>query len=462
MQTMTLDKFKDALARAAAIKGEPGMIAQKKLILDGYMIVDAEGMAIDPETIDIHLMPAEAEGVMEEDAAKPQEPDMNNEEIKKSVRAAVAAEIAVKGAEPRVASAEPWKTAKVYGKLKHFASNDRAWRFGTWCLAAMGHKKSAEYCAANGMGLRTKAHLEGVNSQGGFLVPDEFENELVTLREQYGVFRRNAKVYPMSSDTLRIAKRSSGLTAYFVGEANAITESTQVFDSNTLVAKKLAAITTVSNELLEDAVINIADDIAGEIAYAFAQKEDDCGFNGDGTSTYGGIVGLANALTDATYQISTGTATTCAGVALSDINKGFGKLPNWAYQRNGVKIYCHKSVYHTVFERLAMAAGGVTAAEIAAGTQPRFFGYQVEFAQVLPTVTAADAVGGDATFAYIGDLAQGCYFGDRRSTSIAFSDSALNAFEQDERVARGTERFDIVCANVGSSSASGAVIKLTL
>lgn len=462
MQTMTLDKFKDALARAAAIKGEPGMIAQKKLILDGYMIVDAEGMAIDPETIDIHLMPAKAEGVMEEDAAQPQENEMNNEEIKKSVRAAVAAEIAVKGAEPRVASAEPWKTAKVYGKLKHFASNDRAWRFGTWCLAAMGHKKSAEYCAANGMGLRTKAHLEGVNSQGGFLVPDEFENELVTLREQYGVFRRNAKVYPMSSDTLRIAKRTSGLTAYFVGEANAITESTQVFDSNTLVAKKLAAITTVSNELLEDAVINIADDIAGEIAYAFAQKEDDCGFNGDGTSTYGGIVGLANALTDATYQISDGAATTCAGVALAEINKGFGKLPNWAYQRNGVKIYCHKSVYHTVFERLAMAANGATAAEIAAGMQPRFFGYPVEFAQVLPTQAAADAAGAGATFAYIGDLAQGCYFGDRRSTSIAFSDSALNAFEQDERVARGTERFDIVCANVGSSSAAGAVIKLTL
>jgi HK97 family phage major capsid protein len=460
MQTITLDKFKDALARAAAIKGEPGMIAQKKLILDGFMIVDAEGMAIDPETIDIHLMPAAP--AVEEDAAQPQETnEMNSEEIKKSVRAAVAAEIAVKGASP-VASAEPWKTAKVYGKLKHFTSNDRAWRFGTWCLAAMGHKKSAEYCAANGMGLRTKAHLEGVNSQGGFLVPDEFENELVTLREQYGVFRRNAKVYPMSSDTLRIAKRSSGLTAYFVGEANAITESTQVFDSNTLVAKKLAAITTVSNELLEDAVINIADDIAGEIAYAFAQKEDDCGFNGDGTSTYGGIVGLANSLTDATYQVSDGTASTCAGVALADINKGLGKLPAWAYQRNNVKIYCHKSVYHTVFERHTMAAGGVTAAEIAAGAQPRFFGYPVEFAQVLPTQAAADIIGGGATFAYIGDLAQGCYFGDRRSTSIAFSDSALNAFEQDERVARGTERFDIVCANVGSSSAAGAVIKLTL
>ncbi len=46
--------------------------------------------------------------------------------------------------------------------------------------------------------------------------------------------------------------------------------------------------------------------------------------------------------------------------------------------------------------------------------------------------------------------------------TVAFSDSALNAFEQDELAVRGTQRFDIVCANVGSSSAYGAMVKLTL
>jgi HK97 family phage major capsid protein len=101
---------------------------------------------------------------------------------------------------------------------------------------------------------------------------------------------------------------------------------------------------------------------------------------------------------------------------------------------------------------------GASAAEIASGGTGRFLGYPVEFSQAL---TAAPS-GAGAVFAYVGDLAQGCYFGDRRSTSVAFSDSALNAFEQDERVIRGSERFDIVCANCGSSSASGAMIKMTL
>jgi HK97 family phage major capsid protein len=89
--------------------------------------------------------------------------------------------------------------------------------------------------------------------------------------------------------------------------------------------------------------------------------------------------------------------------------------------------------------------------------EPRFFGYPVEFTQVIPVTES-----GGAVFAYIGDLSQACYLGDRRATSIAFSDSALNAFEQDERVVRGTERVDIVCANVGSSSSYGAMVKMTL
>ncbi len=63
-----------------------------------------------------------------------------------------------------------------------------------------------------------------------------------------------------------------------------------------LTAKKLMVLTKYSNELNEDAVLNIGDDLAGEIAYAFALKEDQCGFLGDGTSTYGGITGVTTAL----------------------------------------------------------------------------------------------------------------------------------------------------------------------
>jgi len=452
MKTMNLDQFKNALEKAARIKGADGVAMQKKLILEGYMITDAEGMAVDPDTLDVTI------------AAAAPSTDMMSEEDKEQISKSIRREVASRlDAMPRGLSAvanvddKPWERARVYSAgRKAFSSKEMAWKFGTWCLATLGHKKSVENC--KNFGIAIKAHTEGVNSQGGFLVPDEMAAELVTLREQYGVFRRNAKIYRMTSDTLRIPRKNTGLTAFWVGEAIAATESTMGFDNVQLVAKKLTALTTVSNELLEDSIIDLASDVANEIAYQFAFKEDDAGFNGDGTSTYGGVVGLNTALSDPTFQISDGAASAYSGVLVAEVSGGFKKLPQWAYQRGNVKIYCSRAAYSGVFERLALTAGGVTAAEMTAGIrEPRFFGYPVEYTQVIPATES-----GGAVFAYIGDLSQACYLGDRRATSIAFSDSALNAFEQDERVVRGTQRVDIVCANVGSSSVSGAMIKMLL
>ena len=48
-----------------------------------------------------------------------------------------------------------------------------------------------------------------------------------------------------------------------------------------------------------------------------------------------------------------------------------------------------------------------------------------------------------------GNLRLAARLGDRRITTIQMSEHALNAFEQDEVVIRGTERFDIVVHDVG-------------
>ena len=55
------------------------------------------------------------------------------------------------------------------------------------------------------------------------------------------------------------------------------TESQATWDNVNLTAKKLAALIRLSTELAEDALINVADWVVAEIAYAFASKEDDCG-----------------------------------------------------------------------------------------------------------------------------------------------------------------------------------------
>ena len=81
--------------------------------------------------------------------------------------------------------------------------------------------------------------------------------------------------------------------------------------------------------------------------------------------------------------------------------------------------------------------------------------------------TSATADGTSATLALrvpilFGDLGMACSFGDRRSNTISFSDSALNAFEQDEIVVRGTERFDFQVHTPGTSSEGGPLVAIKL
>ncbi len=462
MRTMNISAFTTALKNAAAQHGTAGVAHAKALMLSDCMIVDESGAPIDPASIDVMIAPA---AVAETDMAKPEEAKSNETAatVAKSVRAEIRAAMSDAAPAARrtiISGGSDDIIPKSFGRLKNFNDKAEAYRFGRFLFATCNHAKSADWCARNG--IEVKAHSEGNNSAGGFLVPDEFNDTLISLREQFGVFRANAKVWPMGRDVLYIPRRTGTLTSYWVGETKAATESTQTFDNVQLMAKKLFALTTTSSELVEDAIVNIADNVAGEIAYEFALREDQAGFNGDGTSQYGGIVGLANAIgSSGTSDSGIGTsalASVTTADLQADIHGMMALLPAYAATPNA-KIYCHKSVFHALFERVAMAAGGVSAAEMQAGIAPRFFGYPVVFSQAMSGVTGSGTDG--AVLAYFGDLTQGVAFGDRRAVTIKTSDSALNAFEQDEIVIRGTQRIDINCHSVGDSSNAGAVVMLT-
>ncbi len=350
-----------------------------------------------------------------------------------------------------------------YGQVRSFSGATReareltAYRFGVFFAATQGRGWAQK--RAKEIGIEIRLHSEGDENKGGALVPDEFENSIIDLREQYGVFRRLSRVVPMSGDTKNIPRRTGGLTAYFVGEGQTITESTKGWNLVKLTARKLAVLTKYTNELSEDAIISIGDDLMNEIVYAQSQKEDDCGFNGDGTSTYGGILGLCPKLLSlsgtianiAGLTVSTGTgyASSYGAIVRQDFQKVKAKLPTFADTPNA-RWYCHKSFFAEVMEPLILAAGGATAAEIEAGGRPRFLGYDVEYVQVMPKVSAVSQV-----CALLGDIALASKFGDRRQNTFATSDSALNTFETDETALRGTERFDINVHDVGNASGSG-------
>ncbi|HEX8773261.1 MAG TPA: phage major capsid protein [Pyrinomonadaceae bacterium] len=355
----------------------------------------------------------------------------------------------------RNGGSQPARVITRYGTLRNFkgeGAEERAYRFAQWFLGGpLGMSRSAEYCRAHGITL-VRGQVESVNEKGGFLVPEEFGNDLIDLRETYGVFRRNAKIVPMAGDVRSDPRRTGGLTAYFVDEGDEGTESEKGWDRVGLRAKKLMVLARMSSEITEDAAINMGDDLAGEIGYAFAQKEDQCGFNGDGTSAYGGIVGVRSKLKGLSGTIGNiaglhvGAGNAYSELLLEDFEAVVGLLPEYA-DTPMAKWFVHRSFYYNVMVKVMLASGGVTAAEIESSRTKRFMGYDVEFSQAMPKSAANSQV-----CALLGDLAKAASLGSRRDTTIALSEHSR--FRSDEIEIKGTERVDINVHSVGNAAAS--------
>ena len=394
---------------------------------------------------------AEVEEEVEKASTK-MEDDKEEDKAAKSAVALVADLVKKQAAEGRrrVAAATPVVTApSATGNLKHLKDAETAHGIGQFFLGSMGNK-SAQQWVSDRYGI--KAHGEGNNSLGGFLVPDELEQAIIDLRAKFGKFRANTRVLNMSRDTLLINRIAGGLTASFVGEGSSITETDASFDQVSLVARKASTLTRYSRELAEDSVVNLGDFLAGEVARAFANAEDEAGFNGDGSSGNGGIVGLKNAVGSAGQKTGSGNA--YSELTLADFTGTVGLAPEYVFSQGTPKWYMSTQFYHTVVLDLLADAGGNTNLTLAGGVAvPSLFGYEVVLADVLPKTEANSQL-----CAYFGALELGTTMGDRRPTEIAVSEDRY--FESDQIGVRGTTRFDINCHDVGDSSAAGAIVAL--
>ncbi len=345
-----------------------------------------------------------------------------------------------------------------YHDLKAFQgpeADEDAYATGQWILATLFRKPRAErWC--NDHGYDIQAALEtGDNEAGGYLVPDEMERALIKLRETRGTFRSNTRVVPMAGDTRSVGRRTAGFTTYYPDEGGSITESQPTYDQVKLVARKLAALGKYSSELSEDAIISMADELTEELGYALADAEDKAGWLGDGTSTYGGIVGVITALADGSEVTAATGNTAFSTLDLDDFENMIGKLP--MYPGISPRWFIHHAGWAASMLRLQAAAGGNTIQTLGAGPAGQtFLGYPVTFVQVMnSTLTAQTSTEG---LCYFGDLRMAATLGNRRGVRVMISEHRY--FETDQLGIKATQRYDIKVHETGTSTAAGPLIGL--
>ncbi|NBK26434.1 MAG: phage major capsid protein, partial [Spirochaetia bacterium] len=130
----------------------------------------------------------------------------------------------------------------------------------------------------------------GTDTEGGYLVPDEFERTLVEALTEENIFRGLAKVITTSSGDRKIPVVASKGTASWIDEEGTITDTDDAFNQVSIGAYKLATMIKVSEELLNDSAFVLEKYISTEFARRIGNKEEEAFFIGDGSGKPTGLL----------------------------------------------------------------------------------------------------------------------------------------------------------------------------
>ncbi len=180
-------------------------------------------------------------------------------------------------------------------------------------------RASDEYKRAFWNGMRNRISYDvqnalsiGTDSEGGYLVPDEYEKKLVEALQDEVFFRSLATVIRTSSGDRKIPIVTSKGEAAWIDEGGQFPESDDSFGQTSIGAYKLATMIKMSDELLNDSVFNIEQYISKEFGRRIGTKEEEAFFIGDGQ---GKPVGLFNAAGGA----ETGVTAASTSITFDDV-----------------------------------------------------------------------------------------------------------------------------------------------
>ena len=171
----------------------------------------------------------------------------------------------------------------------------------------------------------------GTDSEGGYLVPDEYERILVEALEEENVFRQLAKVIRTSSGDRKIPVVATKGTASWIDEEGAYLESDDSFGQVSIGAYKVGTMIKVSEELLNDSVFDLEAYISREFARRIGAKEEEAFFTGDGSGKPLGVLAAAGG---AETGVTAASATAITADELIDLFYSL-KAP---YRRNAVWV----------------------------------------------------------------------------------------------------------------------------
>lgn len=238
---------------------------------------------------------------------------------------------------------------------------------------------------------------EGSDSDGGYLVPDEFENQLIQKLHQENVLRSISHVIQTSSGDHKIPVVASEGTASWLDEEAAYTESNSSFGQVTLGAHKLGTLIKVSDELLNDSAFDLTNYISTEFARRLGDAEEEAFLTGNGTGRPTGILNDSNGAKDGV------TAAATDAITFDELIDLFYSLKE-PYRKNAVFLM-NDSTVKAVRKLKDQNGQYIWQPSVQLGTPDMILNRPVYTSQYMPALSAGNKVAlfGDFSYYWIAD-----------------------------------------------------------
>ena len=263
----------------------------------------------------------------------------------------------------------------------------------------------------------------GVDTDGGYLVPEEYDSRLIEGLEEENIFRKLGTTIKTSGER-KINIAGSKPAAAWVDEGQALTFGDAKFSQINLDAHKLHVAVKVTEELLYDNAFGLENYLLRQFSKALANAEEDAFLNGDGSGQPLGIFA-----SEGGGQIGVTAASTTAITADEIINLVYAlKRP---YRKNA-KFIMNDATIATLRKLKDENGQYLWQPSLQAGEPDRLFGYEVLTSAYVPTIAAGKPVIAFGDFSYYN-------IGDRGVRSFAelkelFAGNGMVGFVAKERV----------------------------
>ena len=237
---------------------------------------------------------------------------------------------------------------------------------------------------------------EGVDADGGYLVPEEYDSRLIDSLVEENVFRKLATTITTNGER-KINIAGAKPAAAWLDEGAALAFDDAKFSQILLDAHKLAVAVKVTEELLYDNAFGLENYILDQFARALSNAEEDAFINGDGIKK---PLGIFAATGGGEVGVTTSSATAISADELVNLVYSL-KRP---YRKNAAFIINDQTL--GAIRKLKDGNGAfMWQPALVAGEPDRLLGYPVYTSAYVPTIASgANVIAfGDFSYYNIGD-----------------------------------------------------------